>query len=118
MYKVAQEFTFTVIQNEYTYNFTGQLVFSSRSLNEIGTLHTEDELSNFGVLLNTSLAIPEYWTLELLAQHLFIHARPVFQNLDAVNLWLTDQPQRVAEFNGVGYDFAVDGDILELEAVG
>ncbi len=116
MYKVAQEFTFTVIQNEYTYNFTGQLVFSSRSLNEIGTLHTEDELSNFGVLLNTSLAIPEYWTLELLAEHLFVYARPVFTNLQNVNLWLTDQPQRVAEYTGSELD--IDGDILELEAVG
>ena len=118
MFKVSQEFTFVINQNEYLYNFTGQLVFSAKEVNSIGTLHTEEELESFGTLLNGSLAIPEYWTLELLAQHLFIHARPVFPNLEAVNLWLTDQPQRVAEFSGTGHDFAVDGDILELEAVG
>lgn len=116
MFKTSQEFTFSISQNDYVYEFTGQLVFKSKDLNSIGTLHTEEELSSFGDLLNGSLSIPEYWTLELLSEHLFNNARPVFQNLSSVNLYLTEQPQRVSEYTKEAYE-VMGNDILELEGV-
>lgn len=115
MFKTSQNFTFTISQNDHKYDFTGQLVFKSKVINSIGTLHTEEELSSFGILLNESLPIPEYWTLELLAQHIFNYARSVFSNLFSVNLYLTQSPQRIAEYIK---DYSeIDGDVLELEAV-
>lgn len=123
MFKTSQEFTFSVGQEESQYKFTGKLVFESSTLNMIGTLHTEEELSTFGALLNESLSIPDYWTLEILAELLFNYARPVFPNLKAVVVRMTEQPQRVSEYrNDAWVDFNTDGelvsDILELEAVG
>lgn len=115
MFKTSQEFTFVINQDEHVYNFTGQLVFTGKEVNSIGTLHTEEELSSFGALLNGSLSIPEYWTLELLAQHLYSYARPVFPNLESVNLYITEQPQRIAEYKRDHTE--VDGEVLELEAV-
>src|SRR5574343_1413128 len=117
MFKVSQDFTFTVSQNDLLYDFTGQLVFANELLNSTGTLHTEDELTSFGALLNDSLEIPDIWTLELLAQHLFIHARPVFNNLTSINLWMTNQPQRVAEYSSSEEYTNIDGSILELEEI-
>ncbi len=123
MFKTSQEFTFSIGQGNSQCNFTGKLVFESDSINMIGTLHTEEELSTFGALLNESLSIPDYWTLEILAELLFNYARPVFSNLKTVVVLVTEQPQRVSEYrNDTWVDFTTDGelvsDILELEAVG
>lgn len=118
MFKTVQEFTFSINHSNTPYNFTGRLVFEESQLNNIGTLHTEEELSAFGTLLNQAIPIPEYWTLELLAELLFRHARPVFRNLKAVSLNLTESPQRVSEYkNDAPIDY-IEGDILELEAIG
>ena len=117
MFKTTQEFTFSVGQQDTVYDFTGLLVFESKEMNSIGTLHTEDELLSFGALLKDNLSVPEYWTLELLAQHLFIHTRPVFKNLVAVALNLTGQPQRVSEYREELTVNTEINDILELEAI-
>lgn len=118
MYKTSQEFTFTINQDDTDFNFTGQLVFEGKEINDIGTLHTEEELSSFGTILNESLRVPEYWTLETLAKYLYDYARPVFKNLHAVTLYLTAHPQRVTEYrNDTVVEDYYNGDILELENI-
>jgi hypothetical protein len=116
MYKASQEFTFSILQNENTFHFTGQLVFASRELNAVGMLHTQEELDSFGTLLNTSIGVPEYWTLETLAEHFYTNARPVFQNLYSVNLFLTESPSKVVEY--YKDEGEVDGQLLSMEAIG
>lgn len=115
MYKASQEFTFSIKQNEGTYNFTGQLVFASKELNSEGMLHTQEEINSFGTLLNTSLTVPEHWTLETLAEHFYTSARPVLKNLYSVNLFITEIPSKVVEFCR---DEEVYGQVLSMEAIG
>lgn len=114
MFKTSQEFKFSIKHEERTYDFAGQLVFVAKELNSIGTVHTEEELASFGVMLNESIAVPEYWTLELLAENLFNHARTAFSNLHAVTLYIEQNPQRVTEYSK---DVQQIGDIMELEEI-
>lgn len=112
MFKTSHEFKFSVQKDDTTQEFTGQLVFTGSSVNSIGTLHTEEELLTFGALLNESLPVPEYWSLETLAEAIFTYARPVFTNLNSVTLFLSDEPQRVTEYSKPYAD--VDGEVFEL----
>lgn len=118
MYKASQEFSFTLRQDENDTRIIGQLIFSSKSINAVGTLYTDEELQSFNDMLNSNFPIPQYWTLETLAKYLFESCRGLFTNLSAVNLYIEDMPERVVEFskdyNTTDY---IDSEVTELEAV-
>ncbi|CAN5203097.1 hypothetical protein BH09PAT1_BH09PAT1_1390 [soil metagenome] len=119
MFRTEQEFTFSIKSaDKESTDFIGRLIFESELLNSIGTTHTEEELASFGVLLNESLSVPEYWTLETLAEHLFSHAKPIFNSLVAVSLYIAANHQRVSEYRNTSYSKPdTEADILELEAI-
>ena len=86
-------------QDETVTKFLGQLIFQGKELNEVGSLHTEEDMSHFGVLLNQSLGLPVYWTLEILAKSLFDNVKPLFANLKAINLTVVGSEHRIAEYS-------------------
>jgi hypothetical protein len=79
MYKVSHEFSFELSYNESLIKFIGKLIFENKDLNSDGSLHTEKDMENFGVVLNRSIALPEYWTLEMLTKTLYDNIKPIFQ---------------------------------------
>ncbi len=118
MYTVAHEFTFEINQDGRLLKFVGQLIFKNSKLNDIGSLNNDDDMDKFGVILNQQLHLPNYWTLEILAQTLFEKIRPIYSTLFALNIYLSSSPSRVAEYslesnlNYNGFE-----DILELENI-
>lgn len=119
MFRLSEEFTFSINEKGVETHFVGQLIFRSKTYNEFGTLYKAEEISVFSNLLNSSIAIPEQWTLEMASELLFHSARTVFPNLYAINLFIKDKPHRVAEYSaedtyGLGI---LENDILELEGV-
>lgn len=115
MYKTVQEFSFTIKQNEKEYNFIGQLIFKSSNLNVVGTLHTDYEIEVFNGLLNASPPVPDYWTLELVAKHIFDSSKHIFSNLYGVAIFNVEAPQRVSEYTN---ELDNLNDILELNEIG
>lgn len=122
MFRLAHEFTFLVEhqttainsscpQEVHEHHFTGQLIFESSILTQYGTLHTENDLLRFGDVLNSIVILPEQWSLELIAKDLYNHAKVLFPDLQAINLFMTNRPYRVAEYNSTG-----EKDILSDDA--
>jgi len=99
MFRTSHEFTFEMNHNSQLIKFIGQLIFQGEELNEVGSLHTEDDMASFGVALNQVIALPEYWTLEMLAKSLFDSVKPIFSSLNSLNLTMEHAQYRVAEYS-------------------
>lgn len=107
MFKVGHNFSFSLTNNEKVEEVVGQLIFKSNELNEFGSVNTQAELEGFSEQLNTISGLPSYWTLEILSKELFSKIKPLFKNLDSLNLSLKDFPDRVVEYNE---DFEFNGE--------
>jgi hypothetical protein len=99
MFRVAHDFSFQMNHNGELVEFLGQLIFQGEELNEVGSLHTEEDMTGFGVALNQTIQLPEYWTLEMLTKNLFDNVKPIFNNLTAINLTMKNAQYRVAEYS-------------------
>lgn len=112
MYKVVHEFSFEMKNNGAFIKFIGQLILKNKQLNEIGSLYTDDDMEKFRVILNQAMPIPEYWSLEILANLFYHRAKSVFINLTAVNLSTADALYRVVQYSADD-DITIDN-IVEL----
>ena len=99
MYRLSHEFTFTIKQDEQTYNFVGHLRLESRSLPEIGTLISTKEVEKFNTFLNSGLSIPQYWTLEIMAEYLYSQSSTILPNLSAVSIFIESNPAAIGEYS-------------------
>lgn len=112
MYKVEHEFSFDMQHNDNAVKFIGKLLFENKRLNELGSLHTDEDMDSFGVALNRAISIPEYWTLEIMAKTLYDNIKPIFVNLAGIKLSIEQAPYRTAEYNSAD-EFNID-EIVEL----
>lgn len=120
MFTVKQDFTFSIVQQNTEHGFTGQLIMKARDLNSFGTVHNEEEFQRFTESLNSISNIPEFWTLETIAQLIYFQAKPLIPALHSLGLYLTNVPQRTVEYVGAeSYQEAgvIEGEILEAEMV-
>jgi hypothetical protein len=98
MYKVSQEFSFVIGLDGKPVNIIGQLIFEKDTLNEFGSLNTEEEFKKFTEVLNSLTDLPIYWTLETLSKIIYERTCSVFSCLVAVNLSIKEEPTRIAEY--------------------
>lgn len=118
MFRLAEEFTFSISTNGNNVDFVGQLIFRSKQYNEFGTLYRPENIEEFTKLLNASVPIPDVWTLEIVAECIFNAVKKVLPNLYAINLYIKGMEQRVAEYSlETGSMDVLDNDILELDGI-